>query len=172
MALIDTFPSARMIVLMLPSFLRKPKLIQWLRILYVPLNVVHDGFKTYIDAQRKVLSWYMTRDGLERRLNAEFTDTIDGIAHVVTERDVSQLYVVGLDEEGGPLLMSALDEEDTTSLIQGWLDEEIGDGASLIVSLSPNFADFYSGQVHLIRKLIETYLAAGLKYKIEFLPIP
>lgn len=165
MGVIDTFPAARLIVMMLPPFLRKPKLIQWLRILFVPLSYVHDQFKTYIVAQRKVLAWRMTRGGLDARLNYEFYDG-DGGTHVVTERIVRQLYITSLDSEGGSKLLTGLDSEGAIVQPVCWLDNEVGDAASLIVSLSPAFGDVLAGRVPEVRKLIETYLPAGAKYQI------
>jgi len=165
MGLIDTFPAARVIVLMLPPFLRKPKLIQWLRILFVPLSYVHDQFKTYIVAQRKVLAWRMTRGGLALRLNTDYYDN-DGGIHVVTERIVRQLYILSLDSEGGYSFLTGLDSESAIVKPACWLDSEVGDDASLIVSLSSPFGSLYAGYVPEIRKLIETYLPAGVKYQI------
>lgn len=62
---------------LLPSFLRKPKMLAWFRILLRPMQIVNNSLQQYVEKKRKEIHWNGQSIVLERALNITFNPGVD-----------------------------------------------------------------------------------------------
>lgn len=146
----------RLILLLLPTFLRQPKLFAFVKALLSPVASLHYDWKLMREANLQKLSYNGQKCYLRKALN-DYCDN-----------DLRRIYI-GATDNIPPAYIYTQDENQDVYLGTMFIDTDFNYAGTTVDFLVFVPAEFLETKINELNYLLEFYTLAGKKY--EILPI-
>lgn len=156
--------STNLINWLLPTFLRKPKMVAWLKSLLSPLDEKHQEFLTYVDSKRYELDFTGQVISLERLLNNKY-DAADRRIFISQEK-ADEIFFFDDDDISAASKVFFFDDGDVSlgsEVAFFFFSDSSGSLSDFIVCL-PSSIIFDEAE---LRSLVNRYKLAGKEFSVQ-----
>lgn len=154
----------RLVILLLPVFLRKKLVISLVNALVTPVRDLHERFMAYRDAISKRLDFTGETRHLEKILNDEFPLAGDGISIKTVNSAAGNVSLHLKSEIHQPVYLYHATRGEHVVLVKAGTGS-LHEGVDFVVNI-PLALDT-PGNVQKIKRIVDYYKMAGKQYKIE-----
>ena len=149
---------------LLPTFLRKPKMIAWLKSLLFPLNEKHQEFLSYVDDKRYELDFTGQVISLERLLNDKY-DNVDRRIFISQEK-ADEVFFFD-DDDLNPANEIFLFDDNNVNVGSENAFFFFSDSSGLLTDFIVNIPNTVVFSESELRVLVNKYKLAGKNFSIN-----